>query len=291
MYGASVRLVRGLNAYASYNRGETARTGSLVSRVSFGISPPDIVTAAEQAANPVPNDIGSGKEAGLKFELFDRKLTGSVGWFQLTRKNILVTDTVRNGADVRNQGTEVDNNPATANPGVRARVNWIRPIDGNISQGFETDLVWTPIANYSVVVGASHLTKNKITVDHPPTNDPLLLRDFLLLNGRPLDLSPDDILRVFQRYAFTSGRLKGASIGVGVRHQSSFWPQASNSAWGVIFPAYTVGDLSLGYDTRLWRRQVGFILNVNNVTNSTYIEGQRVFGAPRELFLSMRLEF
>lgn len=290
MYGASVKVVNGLHAYASYNRGETARTGSLVSRVSFGISPPDIVTPAEQAANPAPNDIGTGKEMGLKFELFDRKLTGSVGWFQLTRGNILVNDSVRSGADPRNQGTEVDNNPATADPGVRARVSWLRPIEGNISEGFETDLVWTPTPNYSLVLGASHLTKNEITVDRPLTNDPLLLRDYLLLNGRPLELAPDDMIRVFQRYLFTAGALKGASVGVGVRYQSSFQPQSSNSAWGLEFPGYTVGDLVLGYDTRLWGRNVAFTLNVDNVTNSTYIEGQRVFGPPREFFLSMRID-
>jgi outer membrane receptor protein involved in Fe transport len=290
MYGASVRVYDGLYAYASYNRGETTRTGSMVSRVSFGNAPLDIVTAAEQAANPAPNDIGTGKEAGLKFELFDRKLTGSVGWFQLTRGNILVSDVTRSAADPRNVGTELDTNPATTNPGVRGWVQWLRTIDGNISEGFETDLVWTPTPNYSLVLGASHLTKNEITVNRPPTNDPVQLREYLVVNGRPLDLAPDDMIRVFQRYVFTSGILEGASVGLGVRYQSSFMPQGSSVNWGLVFPGYTVGDLVLGYDTRLWGRNVAFTLNVDNVTNSTYIEGQRVFGAPREFFLSMRID-
>ncbi|HEY0944723.1 MAG TPA: TonB-dependent receptor plug domain-containing protein [Opitutaceae bacterium] len=290
MYGASVRVIKGLYAYASYNRGESTRGGSLVSRVSFGNAPLDIVSAAEQAANPAPNDIGTGKEAGLKFEFFDRKLTGSVGWFQLTRGNILVSDIVRSSADPRNVGTELDTNPDTTNPGVRGWVQWLRPIDGNISEGFETDLVWTPTPNYSLVLGASHLTTNEITVNRPPTSDPVQLREYTVVNGRPLDLAPDDMIRVFQRYVFTSGTLKGASIGAGVRYQSSFMPQGSSVNWGLVFPGYTVGDLVLGYDTRLWGRNVAFTLNVDNVTNSTYIEGQRVFGAPREFFLSMRID-
>jgi len=140
--GAVLLIVDGLNAYGSVNRGETVRTGSLVSRVTFGTPAPplDIVSPAEQAANPVPNDKGTGKEAGLKFEFFDRKLTGSVGWFQLTRGNILVTDNGRNAADPRNIGTEVDPNPATANPGRRLQVNWVGAIDGNTTEGVETDL-------------------------------------------------------------------------------------------------------------------------------------------------------
>ena len=289
MYGTSIRLVDGLYAYASYNRGESTRSGSLVNRISFGNAPLDIVSAAEQAANPAPNDIGTGKEAGLKFEFFDRKLTGSVGWFQLTRGNILVSDVARSSADPRNVGTELDLNPATTNPGVRGWVQWWRPIDGNTSEGFETDLVWTPTPNYSVVIGASHLTTNKITVNRPPTNDPVQLREYTVVNGRPLDLAPDDMIRVFQRYVFTSGALKGASVGLGVRYQSNFMPQGSSVNWGLVFPGYTVGNVVLGYDTRLWGRDVAFALNVDNVTNSTYIDGQRVYGPPREFFLAMRI--
>jgi hypothetical protein len=163
--GAIVRIIPGLNAYASINQGETIRTGSLIGRVSFGVPPPplDIVSPAEQAANPAPNALGKGKEAGLKFELFNRKLTGSIGWFELVNGSIIVTDNDRNGADPRNIGTEVDPNPATADPGRRLQVSWSRAIEGNTTEGVETDLVWTPIPNYSMVFAASHLFVNKIT--------------------------------------------------------------------------------------------------------------------------------
>jgi outer membrane receptor protein involved in Fe transport len=291
MYGLTVRLLKGLNAYGSYNKGDTARTGSLVGRVSFGISPPDIVTPAEQAANPVPNDVGEGKEAGLKFSLIENKLTGSIGWFNLTRGNVLVADTARNGSDSRNVGTEVDNNPTTANPGVRQRVNWLTAIDGNTTAGVEVDLVWTPTRSYSLVLGASHLTENEMTVSPPLGTDPTSNRTYLVLNGRPLDLAPDDTFRVFQRYEFLNGALKGASVGLGVRYQSDFWPQSSNVSWGVRFPAFTVVDLTLGYKTRIMQRDVSFLLSVNNALDSLYIEGRNVFGPPREFAFSTRFSF
>ena len=55
--------------------------------------------------------------------------------------------------------------------------------------------------------------------------------------------------------------------------------------------AIRLDDVTLGYDTKVWGRKVDFVLNVNNVLDSVYIEGQRVFGAPREFFLSARMAF
>ena len=93
-----------------------------------------------------------------------------------TLESIIVTDNDRNAADARNVGTEVDPNPATADPGRRLQVSWSRAIEGNTTEGIETDLVWTPISNYSMVFAASHLFVNKITVARPVTADPTTQR-------------------------------------------------------------------------------------------------------------------
>lgn len=291
--GAIVRIVPGLNAYASINEGETIRGGSLVSRVTFGVPLPplDIVTPAEQAANRTPNAIGKGKEAGLKFELFNRKLTGSIGWFELTNGNTLVTDNDRNAADPRNVGTEVDPNPATANPGRRLQVTWTRAIDGNTTEGVETDLVWTPLANYSMVFAASHLFVNKVTVARAVTADPTTQRTYLILNGRELDNSPNWMLRVFQQYRFTRGALRNASVGVGVRYQSEQSPTNSDANWGLEFGGYTVVDLQLGYATKLREHPVHFQLGVTNLLDREYFTGNRVWASPREFTLTTRIQF
>lgn len=52
--GATVKVMKGVNVFASQNQGESARAGqSLVSRVSFAPAtvPIDIVTPAEQASS------------------------------------------------------------------------------------------------------------------------------------------------------------------------------------------------------------------------------------------------
>lgn len=291
--GAIVKIIPGLNAYASYNQGETIRTGSLIGRVTFGtpLPPIDIVTPAEQAENPVPNAIGKGKEAGFKFELFERKLTGSIGWFNLTNGNIIVTDNDRNAADRRNVGTEVDPNPATADPGRRLQVSWSRAIEGNTTEGIEMDLVWTPLSNYSVVFAASHLYKNKVTVAKAATADPTTQRTYLVLNGRELDNSPNDIVRVFQQYRFTTGSLRNGSVGLGVRYQSGQGPANSDANWGLQFPGFTVVDLQLGYGSKLWNHPVHYQVGITNLLDEDYMSGNRIFGAPREFTFTTRIEF
>ncbi len=292
--GATVRVIKGVNVFASQNQGETARPGaSLVNRVSFAPAtvPIDIVTPAERAANPVPNDLGKGREIGLKYELFDRKLTGSFGWFSLTRGNILIFDISKDSADPRNRGTEADLNPATSNPAVRASVSWLTTIDGNTTEGYETDWVWTPTTSYTMVVGASHLYRNSPTIAKLATNDVSQDINYWLLKDRPLPNSPDNMVRCFQRYAFNQGTLKGASIGVGARYQSLQKPAAHLTAWGTVFPAYTMYDLTLGFSSKIRGHHVDYQLQIDNVRNQTYYTGNRVYGAPREFTLTARTKF
>jgi outer membrane receptor protein involved in Fe transport len=291
--GAVVRIIPGLNAYASINQGETIRTGALIGRVSFGVPLPplDIVPPAEQAANPSPNAIGKGKEAGLKFELFNRTLTGSIGWFELTNGNIIVTDNDRNASDPRNIGTEVDPNPATADPGRRLQVSWSRAIEGNTTEGFETDLVWTPLPTYSVVFAASHLLENKVTVARAATADPTTQRTYLVLNGRELDNSPNWMLRVFQQYRFTRGALRNGSVGLGVRYQSEQSPVNSDANWGQEFDGYTVVDLQLGYATKARENPLHFQLGISNLLDKEYVLGNRVYAPPREFTFTTRVLF
>ncbi|HVU34178.1 MAG TPA: TonB-dependent receptor plug domain-containing protein [Opitutaceae bacterium] len=289
MYGAVLELLHGVNAYASYNYGETYQPGSMVGS-AYG-NPPVVITRAEADANPRPNATGTGKEAGLKFDLYKDKLSASVGWFSLVRGGVLVTDSGRTALDPRNAGTEVDPNPNTADPSVRYKVGWLMAVNGDQTSGYETDIVWTPTPNYSMILGASHLTKNVQTVDRPASNDPTILRTYTVLNGRPLENAPDDTFRVFQRYKFTDGALKGFSAGLGVRYQSSQMPSANDVNWGLVFPAYTVADATFGYATTIHHRKTEFQFGVTNLTNRSYFEGNRIFGAPREYSFTTRVYF
>ena len=284
--------VPGLNFYVSQNEGtEAVPAGSLINAAAGFTS---LVTTEERAANPVPDLEGVGREAGIKVELFDRKLIGRVGVFSLTRHNTVIIDNERTANDSRNVGTAVDPNPATQNLAQTARVQWNRTIDGNTSEGVEVSFTWMPIRNYSMTLEASHLWTNEITLSKPlaggaPTSQAMI--DYAILNGRPLDNTPDNTLRLWQKYSFLDGRLKDAWVGLGVRAQGSAMPLASNSSWGTVLDGWTAIDLALGYRVMLSGYSVELQLNVENVTDELYSAGGRTWSNPRTFALSASTRF
>lgn len=290
--GATFEPVPGLSLYVSKNIGtEAVPAGSLINAAAGFTA---LVTAEERAANPVPDLEGTGEEAGVKVELFNRRLIGRVGVFDLSRRNTVIIDNERTATDARNVGTAVDPNPATQNLAQTPRVQWNRTIDGNRSAGIEVGFTWMPNRNYTATVEASHLWTNKLTLSRPlagtaPTAAAAI--DYAILNGRPLDNTPNDTLRVWQRYTFTDDALKGAWVGFGVRHQTSLMPLASNSSWGTVLPGSTVCDAALGYTLPLGRRTIDLQLNVENLTDKLYSAGGRTWSPPQTWTFQTNVRF
>lgn len=284
--------VPGFNFYVSRNIGTDAvPAGSLINAAAGFTS---LVTAEERAANPVPDLEGTGNEAGIKVELFDRRLIGRIGVFELSRRNTVVIDNERTANDSRNVGTAVDPNPATQNLAQTARVQWNRTIDGNKSAGVEIGFTWMPNRNYTATFEASHLWTNKLTLSKPlagtaPTAGSMI--DYAILNGRPLDNTPDDTLRLWQKYSFTGGQLNGAWAGLGIRYQSDLMPLASSSSWGTVLPGWTVFDAAFGYRLQVAGRPVDLQLNVENLTDKLYSAGGRTWSNPRTFTFSATTRF
>jgi outer membrane receptor protein involved in Fe transport len=282
----------GLNFYASENRGvEAVPAGSLINAAAGFTS---LVTTEERAANPVPDLEGLGREAGLKVELFDRRFIGRVGVFELSRRNTVIIDNERTANDSRNVGTAVDPNPATQNLAQTAKVQWNRTIDGNKSAGIEVGFTWMPNRNYTMTFEASHLWTNKLTLSKPLAGtaaNAQAMIDYSILNGRPLDNTPDDTLRVWQKYTFTEGNLKNLWLGFGVRAQTSVMPAASNSSWGTVLPGWTVFDAAIGHRVTVAGRPVDLQLNAENVTDKLYSAGGRTWSNPLTLTFSATTRF
>ena len=281
--GLTFEPIKGINFYVSQNIGEDAQSGSLINATTTTYN--SLVTAEERAANTVPDIQGTGREAGIKVELLDRKLIGHVGVFDLSRHNTIIIDNERTANDSRNVGTVVDPNPATQNTAQIAKVQWNRTIDGNRSRGLEVGFTWMPNRNYSLVVEASHLWVNELTINPPiagtsPTAAAMI--DYKILNGRPLDNTPDDTLRIWQKYAFTEGSFKSGWAGFGVRAQSSLMPLASNSSWGTTLAGWCVFDVALGYTVDIAKRPIELQLNVENLTDQLYSAGGRTYSPPRQ---------
>ncbi len=129
---------------------------------------------------------------------------------------------------------------------------------------------------------ASHLWTNKLTVSRPASNSPTVLMDYMILNGRPLDNTPDDTLKIWQKYAFTEGSFRTGWLGFGVRAQSSFMPTASTSSWGTVISGWWAFDAAVGYTATVFNRPIELQVNVENLTDELYSSGGRAYSPPRQ---------
>ncbi|MFT3964772.1 MAG: TonB-dependent siderophore receptor [Sphingobium sp.] len=69
----------------------------------------------DAASNPFAPERGEAWEAGVKFALLAKRLTGTVSWFHITKDNVLVTDPANAGFSIatgraRSEGVEADIN-------------------------------------------------------------------------------------------------------------------------------------------------------------------------------------
>ena len=82
--------------------------------------------------------------------------------------------------------------------------------------------------------------------------------------------------------------VKGLTLTGGIYYTGSQWADAANT---ILLPCYTTGDLGARYEMNLGGYATTFRLNVTNVTDKAYWEGNATVGDPRSIMLSMQVKF
>jgi outer membrane receptor for ferric coprogen and ferric-rhodotorulic acid len=218
-----------------------------------------------------PPENGVGDEAGLKFNLLRNTLTGTVAVFRVDKKNVR---RVNSGAAVLG-------------------INGASLTDGERSDGFEFDLVWTPIRSVSIIAAYAH-TDARIAADVINTaSSPDLNGD-----GRPDTLglplrgnSPDS-WSLWVKYDFTAKPLDGLTLSAGYQRRDGPIPlDASFARKFVVEDGYSRLDLMAGYATRIFQRRVKFQVNVDNVTDEFYADKSLGYANPRTWRISATTTF
>jgi iron complex outermembrane receptor protein len=203
----------------------------------------------------LPPQFSQQWETGLKGQFFDKKLTATLAFYQLTKNNIaaalpgsLSTSIV---GDVRSRGIELD---------VSGRVN----------------------DNLSIIGNYAH-TQTKI-LDFADRNPDLLPIVFPNLNaiivserGNWWPNVPRNSGSIWAKYDWNGYLAKeGASFGLGVRYEDIRWGDRLNSFQ---LPAYAVLDALIGYrwkyEGTFWNAQ----LNLKNLTDTQYFVAADQSGA------------
>ncbi len=208
---------------------------------SFGVN-----NGVDPNGRQLPSEISEQWEAGLKGQFFEKKLTATLAFYQLTKHNI-----------------------ATAVPGSLST-----SIVGDVrSRGIELDVAGRVDDNLSVIGNYAH-TQTKI-LDFADENPDLL--PFVYPNINALAVSdrgnwwpnvPRNSGSIWAKYDWNGYLAKeGASFGAGVRYEDIRWGDRLNSFQ---LPAYAVVDALIGYRWKyeglFWNAQ----LNLKNLTDTHY---------------------
>lgn len=158
----------------------------------------------------LPNREGVSFETGVKLDLWDRKVTGTLSYFDTTDKNRPVADAGAfnintrdvNGNGPRDPGFDPNNLAANTSRGDTVAVGEYN------SKGFDFEVTLQPTSQFQATVSATF-------VDAGVKSDPN--PSFI---GQKLNGFAEQNYGTVLSYRFTKGRLKGLSVGGGYRYTS-----------------------------------------------------------------------
>lgn len=208
--------------------------------------------------NPLEPELSRQYEAGLKAERADRRLSGSLALFDLTKKNIVTPVPGQPGVvdvtgEARNRGIELD-------------------VSGALSDD------WRLIASYAYI--DSEITKDRDEAGGPANQ------------GHRLSNVPRHSGSLWTRYEFTTVGLPGLTAGGGVFLVGQ---RQGNDANNFQLPGYGRVDAALGYSRKVGPTRLTAQFNVENLFDKVYYVSSQgrnsIPGAPRTLLGSLRVEF
>ena len=255
-YGGTYAITPAVSAYALYS--ESFRPNGRSSTID-PLSP------------FFPPENGVGKEAGLKFSLIKNKLTGTVALFRVDKKNVR---RVNSGAAVLG-------------------INGAALTDGERSDGYELDLVWTPNKNFTAILSGAHIDARVVADVINAAASPDLNGDGKPDTlGLPLVGSSPNSYSLWTKYEFAQNAVKGLALSLGYqRREGPIALDASFARKFVVQESYDRLDFVVGYSTRIFERRVRFQFNVNNVTDNFYADRSLGYANPRTWRISATTTF
>ena len=199
----------------------------------------------------LPPENGEMLEVGLKFSTPNERLTGTTAFYRIDKTNVRRTDS---GAVVEGR-------------------NGVFLSDGERSEGFELDLIYSPLSNFQMIFAYSY-NDARILEDGITGGTPDLDGDGIADTvGLPLRASSPNSAGLFGKYTIDDGPLDGFALGGGLQWRDGPIPlDGSFRRALVVEPGYTRIDLFAAYDTTFGNNPVKFQLNIDNVTEEFYAD-------------------
>jgi iron complex outermembrane recepter protein len=199
-------------------------------------------------------------ELGAKTQFWDGRLSTTFSYFELTKKNVGITDFGRNP-------------PFT------------HVIGEQESRGYEFELTGELLPGWNVIGAYTHLAYagiNKDGIDGTSDN-----------TGNRMYNTPRHYGSLWSTYEFLSGSLHGLKFGGGMYAASQSQGTNANTFQ---LPGYVTLNLMTSYGMKIGKSKVTAQLNVNNILDKTYFVGNNSstminFGQPLNFMGSLKVEF
>jgi len=231
---------------------------SLFAGLGETYEPQTAISVDGQRQDPVA---GEGWEVGAKSDFLESRLSATLSVFRNERIGIANRDFGREIAEGRSPYFIAGGSEAT--------------------EGAELELFFAPTRNYQTMLGFTHLW----------TAETIANAENAYLVGRGLQFTPKTTVSFWNRYTFTDGMLKNLTIGGGIRYNGKHEALANLDWFRIINPSWVRFDLLAAYETRLFGQRTHLQLNVENLTDKYYYDGEYVAGRPLSATLRIRFTF
>lgn len=173
------------------------------------------VTGSDVSGNTFKPEQATQLEAGVKLDLLEGKVSGTVSYYDITVSNMV--------------------RPDVGNPNFSIQ-------DGSqISRGFEAEVIANPIPGFNIVAGFSH-------------NDSEMAKADADVEGlRPGYAMSPQTANLWMSYKLPAGKVRGLGVGFGGNYASENKIVNSVSMGTFTLPAYTVLNATVYYDQPVYR--------------------------------------
>jgi iron complex outermembrane receptor protein len=240
-----------------------------------------ILNSPDGTAKPAEPTHGDGYDLGLKANLFDGRVSGTLSFFNIRNQNIVndlaVTDAsgavkifnVQSG-EQRSRGMELD---ATIS------------LTGKWQMYLSYSLMNARITEFSGN-DAAILAQNPALLDAAGQAN---YKNVLRFHDAPLQMSAPRLFNLWTRYNFSQNGMLGAYMAGGINHVSDQTilpdgPVASHQM-------YTLLNAVAGYARTQGGRRMSLALIGKNLTHQSYRPSQSTRGRPREFLLTLTARF
>lgn len=204
---------------------------------------------------------GKGLDVGIKVEILDRKVVGSISYFNITKSNIVYF---------------------LGSTGVPPNAIYEFTSSGEQkSKGFEADLTLTPVKGLQAILAyAYHDSFETVNVQFPA------FVPYRLQGSSPQQYS------TWLRWDVPESVMKGLSFGGGYEYRKgpiNLFPNSNNRA--NVQESYGTADLFARYSTKIGGKDVAFSFNVKNLTDETYMDKDSWYADPRNFSFTVRVQF